>query len=275
MTAQPGRYVSLFPSEQMVPKPWIGCGVSTDIIVTGYGTLGESQTKANGRPYGRDDLTHDLQVGLRAFHAKPDSNGIPDRGDADRIHSAMFPNLPDLIPLVDRDFDEVVEALRDDAYAVSIATFLPAMPAGLAITRYTRAPHQMPLVGVRNGRTTVQDPMHPPQVGWAGHQVPLQQVEKAAKSFPGAEHGLVMAWKVPIGGWTQGTLAIRALRGELREVKIETAAKEARIKGLKADLAECQSGQPTPPGDCSDKIASALEEERIIIRDMVDDRRSI
>jgi hypothetical protein len=247
----------------MLARPWIGCGIASDIVVTAHGTLGESQTRPNGRPYDKGDLTNQLQRGQRAFNARPDSNGIPDRDDAQRIHRAMFPGLPDLIPLLSRDFDEVVEVLRGDDYAVSLAMYLPAMPAGLAITQYTRAPHQSPFVGIENGKSRSQDPMHAPQLSWAGRMVPLTQMQKAAKAFPDSP-GLVMAWKVPIGGWTQGALAAEAVRDRLREARDDLELSAAQLANKAETIADLKR-QLEQAGnvDCSDAVAA--EHERTLV----------
>jgi hypothetical protein len=280
VTAQAGRYTPLFPSEMLLrgfdgQPPFLGCGISTDLIVSAWGTLGECQIRPNGRPFDTADFTNQLKVGWRAFERVRDTNGIPDRDDAQRIHRAMLPGIPDLIPLVSRDFDEVVEALRSD-HAVSIACRLSALPVGAEAARYTRADHQMPLVGIANGRTTVQDPMHPPSLRWPGHKVPLSQIEKAAKAIEG---GLVLAWKVPIGGWTQAALQSEGIRDRLRDERDRVATlatqvenKEAKVVALRAEVERLQAGQGT---DCSGPIAAALETERIAIRELVDDRRTL
>jgi hypothetical protein len=280
VTAQAGRYTPLFPSEMLLrgfdgQPPFLGCGISTDLIVSAWGTLGECQIRPNGRPFDTADFTNQLKVGWRAFERVRDTNGIPDRDDAQRIHRAMLPGIPDLIPLVSRDFDEVVEALRSD-HAVSIACRLSALPVGAEAARYTRADHQMPLVGFANGRTTVQDPMHPPSLRWPGHKVPLSQIEKAAKAIEG---GLVLAWKVPIGGWTQAALQTEGIRDRLRDERDRVATlatqvenKEAKVVALRAEVERLQAGQGT---DCSGPIAAALETERIAIRELVDDRRTL
>jgi hypothetical protein len=280
MTVQPGRYVPLFPSETLLrgfdgQPPFLGCGIATDLVVSAWGTLGECQIQPNGRPFDTADFTNQLKVGWRAFERVRDTNGIPDRDDAQRIHRAMLPGIPDLIPLVSRDFDEVVEALRSD-HAISIACRLSALPAGAEAARYTRADHQMPLVGIANGRTTVQDPMHPPSLRWPGHKVPLTQIEKAAKAI---ENGLVLAWKVPIGGWTQAALQTEGIRDRLRDERDRVAIASAKVEGqteriarLQAALEACRDGQGN---DCSGPIAAALETERIAIRELVDDRRTL
>jgi hypothetical protein len=280
MTAQPGRYVPLFPSEMLLrgfdgQPPFLGCGIATDLVVSAWGTLGECQIRPSGRPFDTGDFTNQLKVGWRAFERVRDTNGIPDRDDAQRIHRAMLPGIPDLIPLVSRDFDEVVEALRSD-HAVSIACRLSALSVGAEAARYTRADHQMPLVGIANGRTTVQDPMHPPSLRWPGHKVPLSQIEKAAKAIEG---GLVLAWKVPIGGWTQAALQSEGIRDRLRDERDRVATlatqvenKEAKVVALRAEVERLQAGQGT---DCSGPIAAALETERIAIRELVDDRRTL
>ena len=262
MTAQPGRYVSLFPSERLLAgfmgqPPFLFCGGSTDVTVTGYGTLGESQTQPNGRPFDTADFTNQMKVGFRAFRRVQDNNGIPDRDDAARIHRAMFPGLPDLIPLVSRDFDEVVESLRAD-FAVSIAVRLSALPPTSVLRKYTSADHQIPLVGVQNGKSRSQDPMHPPALKWPGHMVPLTQVERAAKAI---ENGLVLAWKVPIGGWTQAALSTVALRdrignlrGEVGALETQLRNKEARLVQTRAELAACRAQNP---GDCGPLVDAA------------------
>lgn len=242
MTVSASRYVPLFSSERTVPKPWIGCGVVSYEHLVALATLGESQTKPNGRPYTQADLTDRLRVGLRAFHSKPDSNGIPDRDDAGRIMDAMFPWLTrDLIPLVSRDFDEVVEWLKADN-VISIALFLAALPAGAAAAKFTRAPHQVTIHGLRNGKTTDIDGMHPPAIRWGGFQVPLGQIEKAAKSFP-ESRGLVLAWRAPIGGWTQAALQTEALRKTLRDERDKVAVlttqrdnKERKVVELRKEI---------------------------------------
>ncbi len=263
MTAQPGRYTPLFISETVVPRPWIGCGIVTDIHVTARATLGESQTKPNGRPYKQADLKDQLEVGLRAFTRVADSNGIPDRDDAQRIHRAMFPGLPDLIPLLSRDFDEVVEALRPGEWAVSIALYLPAMPAGLAVTRYTRAPHQVGLHEVVNGTTNVLDGMHPPSLTWAGHRVPLSQIERAAKAFPDSR-GLVMAWKAPVAGWTQEALAVEAAKDRIATLRAEKSALETQVANKVETIADLRAQLANAGNvDCSGAVAA--EHERTLV----------
>lgn len=248
MTVNAARFVSLFPSERLLAgfdgqPPFKACGIATDIIVTGYGTLGGSQTKGNGRPFTNDDFTNQLKIGWRAFERVHDSNGIPDRDDMARIHGAMFPGLPDPQPLVSGDFDEVVEALKAD-YAISMAGRLSVV-AGQTLARFTQADHQFPMVGIANGRTTVQDPMHPPALRWGGHKVPLTQIEKAAKAIGG---GTVLAWKVPVGGWTQAALQTEALRDRLRESRergdflfTQVENKEAKVVELRARVAQLQA----------------------------------
>jgi hypothetical protein len=278
VTAQPGRYVPLFASEMLLrgfdgQPPFLGCGLATDIMCTAWATLGESQIRPTGRPFGSGDFTNQLKVGWRAFERVRDKNGIPDRDDVPRIHRAMFPGLPLPEPLVSNDFDEVVEVMRA-GYVVSMAGRLSAV--GQPLSKYTNADHQFPMAELRDGKVTVQDPMHPPQLGWGGHRVPLGQIKTAAAALPDATR--VLAWKYPVGGWTQAALATEGLRDRLRDARQEAATlalqvqnKEARIVTLRAELDACQAGQV----DCSDKVASALERERIIIRDLVDDRRSL
>lgn len=282
MTVTAGRYVPLFSSERTVDKPWIGCGVVSYEHLVALATLGESQVQANGRASDQGDLTDRLRVGLRAFHARPDSNGIPDRDDADRIKDAMFPWLKqDMIPLVSRDFDEVVEWLRADN-AVSIALFLGAVP-GATVSKYTDAPHQVTLYDrdgeVKKGKVTDLDGMHPPMVKWGGFQVPLLQVEKAAKSFPGPDHGLVLAWRAPLGGWTQAALVadgfkdrIASLRGDLGALESQVANKTSTISELKERIDALEAGGPAP--DCGVKVAAALDSERVKISAIVNDRRA-
>jgi hypothetical protein len=93
MTVQPGRYVPLFPSETLLrgfdgQPPFLGCGIATDLVVSAWGTLGECQIQPNGRPFDTADFTNQLKVGWRAFERVRDTNGIPDRDDAQRIHRA-------------------------------------------------------------------------------------------------------------------------------------------------------------------------------------------
>jgi hypothetical protein len=277
MTVNASRYQPLFPSEQLLrgfanQPPFKGCGIATDLIVSAWGTLGECQIRPNGRPFGNADFTNQLKVGWRAFTRVADSNGIPDTGDAQRIHRSMFPGLPDLIPLVSRDFDEVEEALKAD-YAISIAVRLSALPVSSPLRKYTSADHQIPLVGLERGKSRRQDPMHPPGLRYAGEMVPLSDVRVAAKAI---ENGLVLAWKVPIGGWTQERLAVRGIRDELREAREDVAGLTDRIRTKNLAIADLQRQLSDAGGaDCSNPIAAALETERIAIRDSVDARRSL
>jgi hypothetical protein len=280
MTAQPGRYVPLFASEKLLEgfdgqPPYLGCGIATDIICTAWATLGESQIQPNGRPFDTADFTNQLKVGWRAFEKVRDANGMPDRDDVPRIHKAMFPGLPLPEPLTTNDFDQVVELLRSGDWVVSFAGSLANV--GLPLAKYTRAPHQFPVADLRAGKVIVQDPMHPPSLRWPGHRVPLAQVEKAGRDLP--DRTRVLAWKYPVGGWRAAVQEAEALRDRLRDERDKVVSMSSKVEGqterierLQAALEACRDGQGT---DCSGPIAAALETERIAIRELVDDRRSL
>jgi len=261
VTVNADRYVPLFASEKLLAgfdgqPPFKGCGLSAAITCTGYATLGESQTKGNGRPFDSADLTNQLKVGWRAFEKVRDSNGIPDRDDAIRIHRAMFDGIPDPIPVAERDFDEIVEMLRA-GWAISVACRLSVLPQSSPLRKYTSADHQIPLVGFAKGRSRRQDPMHAPSLRYAGEWVPLDHVRIAAKAIGNGE---ALAWRYPVGGWTQAALATEALRDRVRELRETSEAlrvqlddKDGRIVQLKADLAACRQA----PGDCGPLVDNA------------------
>ena len=242
------RYKPNFASERLLPgPPYKGCGISSDWIATDIATFGESSRLPTGRTKLKKARTADLRRGWRAFKAKPDSNGIPDTNDLERIHAGMFPDLPQPSQLFTRDMREVIEAL-DDGYALSIALRLSALPPSSDLRRYTAADHQVVLYGRKGGTTTRVDPMHRHSLSYTGDPVSLAEVEKAAKAI---ENGLILAWRYPIGGWTAEALMRKRKNRRIGVIEDQAARTETRLRQRIREL------EATVPPDCADEISNA------------------
>jgi hypothetical protein len=279
MTATADSYACRFASERLLAgiggqPPFKGCGISTDWHGTDMATLGESSMMSSGRIKPAAARKDDLARGWRAFRAAPDTNGIPDTSDLVRIHRGMFKGLPDPDAFHTRDFDDVVSRL-DGGDAVSIALRLSALGASNTVDE-TTADHQVLMFRRRGDRVTVMGPMRAQRESYHGHLAKLSEIRTASKAIEG---GLVLTWLYPIGGWTQAALQTEALRDRLRDEREKVVSMSSKVEGqterierLQAALEACRDGQGN---DCSGPIAAALETERIAIREIVDDRRSL
>jgi len=242
------RYAPNFASEKLLPgPPYKGCGVASDWIATDIATFGESSRQASGRIKLKTARTRDLKRGWAAFKARPDSNGIPDTDDLERIHAGMFPDLPQPVQLKTRDFREVIEAL-DDGYAISIALMLSALPASSSLRAFTSADHQVVIVGRNNAKTTRLDPMHGHSLTYTGDPVLLADVETAAKAI---EHGLILGWLYPRGGWTAESLLRKRKNRQIQLIETAAGATESRLRRRIREL------EATTPPDCEAEIANA------------------
>lgn len=236
----------IFSSERLLAgfanqPPFLFCGGSSDTIATALATDNEALAP-DGWPMDRAERTELLKRGWRAFTRVADSNGIPDRDDMIRIHRAMFPSLPDPIPVATRDRKQVRDDL-DAGNALSIALRLSALPAASKWRQYTSADHQAVIWDRDNATVRRMDPMHAHSNTYRGERLVLDQGLDAAEAI---EDGLILYWLYPIGGWTRERLRTQELRQDKRALVLEVAAKDKRIARLKAELEACQDGTPQP-----------------------------
>ena len=251
-------YAPNFASERLLPgPPFRGCGLSADWVATDLATLGESSRRPDGQLKGTPWRRGDLQRGWKAFKKVPDSNGIPDTGDAIRIHRAMFPDLPDMEQLSTRDWRDVVSAL-DDKMAVSIAVRLSALPAASSMRQYTSADHQVVLYGRKRGTTTRVDPMHQQSNRYSGDTVDLGDVRAAAEAI---ENGLILAWVYPIEGWTAEELLWDRLQRRIRNIKDRAAETE---QALEARIRALEQAQPVNCKPLVDNARAATTEKEMV-----------
>lgn len=242
-------YIPAFASEKLLTPPYKGCGISADWTGTALATLGESTLQPNGRVKNKGQRKADLQRGWNAFTRVADSNGIPDTDDAIRIHSGMFPKLPNPDQLWTRNWDDVIDQLDDDM-AISIALRLSALPSDSPLRRYTSADHQITMWKRKGDTVKRPDPMHNHSNTYGGERVPLKDIRIAAKAI---EKGLILTWLFPIGEWTAEAL-MRAKKNRIMKLR-EDAAKDTQ-KRLRARIKELEE---SPGTDCSVLIAKAVD----------------
>jgi len=262
MTATAGRYRPNDYSERLLAvlpsqPPYLGCGISTILHGIDMSTLGEFSTTPAGRLKNKRQRTADMVRGWRTFKRVPDSNGIPDTDDYERIHRAVAPSLPLPDKLWTRNRSDVIDQLKA-GMAVSIAVRLRIFGATNPID-FTTADHQVLIWGTPvDGEVNVMGPMRPYSTTYHGHRAPLHLVFRAAEAING---GLILTWLTPIGGWTQASLGADKLADRIATLRSDRNAAEriadnrqARLVALRAELAVIKETQPS---DCDPLIDNA------------------
>lgn len=236
----------------MPGPPFRGCRISTDFYCTAFATLGESTIAAVGGEMNRAAIKSLLNRGWAAFKRAGDENGIPDQGDIDDIHGAMFPDLP-MPRLATLDFDDAWAAVGDSV--LGIALRLSVLEPSDPLRQFTSADHQLCLFDRANDQGAVVDPMGP--IGGDGKSRYWAKKSSIRKAALAIGNGRVVCELYPMGGWTAETLGTRRLRAA-SAVDEETIRRLRRERNQAlAALKVCQDG--TPP-DCAPLISAARAE---------------
>lgn len=258
MTVTLASYRLLFYSEKLLPRVnglYTGCRIASTANGYALATLGESTLTRTGRTKGKAARRADLLRGMKG-------TGEPTRPSYNQSHVAgmaqgMYPGLPQPQPMNTRDWGVVTAKL--DAYAISIAVKLSALPPSAELDDYTRADHQILIWGKWGSETRAVDPMHEHSDTYIGDKVPLAEVRKAAAAI---DDGLYICELFPRGQWTAEAMLRRdknadikrldlrveqciAARNELRDANREQAA---HIAALEAQLADAGNGNQKAAG---------------------------
>ena len=113
--------------------------------------------------------------------------------------------------------------------------------------------------------------MRPQGGSYAGDRVPKAEIRQFMRSREIEAGGKPVAERYPVGGWTAERLGNRRLRRRLDEAQEQAEVTQRR---LRARIAALEAGGGAPV-DHSLAVGAALEHERVVIRDLVDERRSL
>jgi hypothetical protein len=194
---------------------------------------------------------------------------------AGRMVALAWPAYPTL-RTDDIDFKALVAHLQDEHIAVLAGN--PSHIVGPSpLKRVGDVGHAIALLRARERRDgleiLVDDPFRPGGKQLRGEWIAARQVRQFA--FRDSDSTLTAVWVERYGAWTAERLMAR--QKDRRIDRIEEAAatstKEAERteQRLRARIAELEAGSPL---DCASVVASALDAERVAIRDLVEARRA-
>ena len=194
---------------------------------------------------------------------------------AGRMGALMWPAYPTL-RTDDIDFKTLVALLLDQHVAVLAGN--PSHITGPSpLKRVGDVGHAIALLRARQRKDgleiLVDDPFRAGGKHLRGQWVAARQVRQFA--FRDSDSTLTAVWVERYGAWTAENLARRRLTKRIDRIEGEaaTGAKQAgrTEQRLRARIAQLEGGGPV---DCSPAIAEALDSERVIIRNLVEARRT-
>jgi hypothetical protein len=256
------------------------CLVASILALVNGASLGE----ATRTPQGYEPSTAGLvrtAVRMRDKLDDPDTatkeeqRGPLPASAAGRMVALTWPAFPTL-RTDDIDFKALVAHLLDGHIAVLAGN--PAHIAGPSpLKRVGDVGHAIALLRARERKDgleiLVDDPFRPGGKHLRGEWLPARQVRQFA--FRDRDDTLTAVWVERYGAWTAERLMAR--QKERRIDRIEEEAAEAAREAarteqrLRTRIAELEAGSPV---DCGPALASALEAERVAIRDLVEARRA-
>ena len=272
MSIDAARYRPPVASERLLPKTihgYNGCRLSAAWSGAAVATLGESTLLPNGRLKGVAARKRDLERMLRAT-GEPNRVGF-NQSHVPAIHDALG------VPTPEPWTGTFEELWRDEGAAFTIAGNPQDIAGASTLERlaaqrgWSGADHELLLLPRRGTHGTIIDPMRPQGGSYSGDRVPKAEVRQFMRSREIEAGGRPVAERYPVGGWTQAALATRRLRRRLDEAEEQA---EATQKRLRARIAALEAGSGAPV-DHSLAVGAALEHERVVIRDLVDERRSL
>jgi hypothetical protein len=279
----PGRYLP--PHTSQLATKLSADGVDDCLVCSTLAlVIGASLGEATRTPQGQEPTTAALvrtAVRMRRKLDDPDTetreqqSGALPASAAGRMVALMWPAYPTL-RTDDVDFKSLVALLLDGHVAVLAGN--PSHIQGPSpLKRVGDVGHAVALLRARERRDgleiLVDDPYRPSGKHLRGEWIPGKQVRQFA--FRDSDSTLTAVWVERYGAWTAERLMARQMERRIDRVEeaAATSTKEAERteQRLRARIAELEAGSPV---DCGPLVASALDAERVAIRDLVEARRA-
>jgi hypothetical protein len=255
------------------------CLVASILALVNGASLGE----ATRTPAGQEPTTGGLvrtAVRMRKKLDDPDTatkeqqHGSLPASAAGRMVALMWPAYPTL-RTDDIDFKTLVAMLLDGHLAV-LAGNPSHIDGPSPLKRVGDVGHAIALLRARDCKTgleiLVDDPFRPGGKHLRGEWIAAQQLRQFA--FRDSDSTLTAVWVERYGAWTAERLTDKRMERRIDRLQEEAAAaaKEAERteQRLRARIAELEAGSPV---ECGPVVASALDAERVAIRDLVESRR--